>query len=500
MSFLAILAHEFRGNFGKMKKTKLVKLLKNFSKSDINKLRDFVNSPYFNKNKNVIGLCEKVLEYYPGFESGSLTEENIFRKLYGNEKYDYFRLKNIISDLYALALLFLKFSRVQNRDPDNEIILLNVLHDMKLDNIYEQREKKVKSRLLNSEIMDEDNYLRQYQLERINIAHYKFEGSSYAFNKIQLEFDSFMKYSLTGLLRLYSKMLHNKNHGNVEFNMEMFENVWEYIKERDFPDNPSCNIYKQIIQLELAKEEEAYRKLLRIKDEYKLNLPREEYYYILLVQNSFAAYRLKLGDESYYKERFNAFREMVEQKFYAPDNLIFPNFISAFTSACMAGEYDWAEKFFKDYQKGISPQEEKMSTLNYCNAFMAYRLKDFDKALVLFSKTNFRLYLMKVMVKSYSVRIYYEQGLIEQTLSAVDTFRHYLRSEKLMAEDQKTAQFEFLKYLSELAKFRLEEVNRDNVIEFGLLKKNISMMSSNPLGAKNWLIEKAAELSKKGAN
>jgi hypothetical protein len=124
---------------------------------------------------------------------------------------------------------------------------------------------------------------------------------------------------------------------------------------------------------------------------------------------------------------------------------------------------------------------------------MAYRLKDFEKALVLFSKTNFRLYLMKVMVKSYSVRIYYEQGHIEQALSAVDSFRHYLRSEKLMAEDQKAAQYEFLKYLSELAKFRIEGVNKNNDPDFGLLKKNISMMSSNPLGAKNWLIEKAGE-------
>ncbi len=476
-----------------MKNTKLVKLLSTFSKSDINRLRDFVNSPYFNKNKKVTGLCENLLEFYPGFDSAQLTEEILYRKIYGKEKYDYFRIKNVISDLYALALLYLKISSVQNRDIDNEITLLNVLHDMKLDSIYEQREKKVKQNLLGSVIMDEDNYLRQYQLERINIAHYKFTGSAYSFNSIQSEFDSFLQYSLTGLLRLYSKMLHNKNHGNIYFDMRMFDNVWQYVKDTDFSSNPSCLIYKQIIALELSKDESEYRKLLQIKEKFKENIPKEEVFYILLVQNSFAAYRLKLGDESYYKERFNAFREIVEQKFYAPDNLIFPNFISAFTSACMADEYNWAEKFLKDYQRGISPAEEKSSTLNYCNAFMAYRLKDLDKALVLFSKTNFRLYLMKVMVKSYSVRIYYEQGLIEQTLSAVDSFRHYLRSEKLMAEDQKTAQYEFLKYLSELSKLRLEGMNKNNSVEFGLLKKNISMMSSNPLGAKNWLIEKAGE-------
>jgi len=274
----------------------------------------------------------------------------------------------------------------------------------------------------------------------------------------------------------------------------MFENVWAYVKDMEFKDNPSCMIYRQIIALELSKNESEYRKLLKMKEEYRKNIPSEEFSYILQEQNSYAAYRLKQGDESYYIERFTAFREMIENKFIDTGYLIFPNVISVYTAACMVDEYTWAEEFLKAAQNGISPVEEKPNTINYCKGYLAYRKKEFGKALQLFSKTNFRLYLMKVMVKSHSARIYYEQNLYEQTLSAVDTFRHYLKSEKMMAEEQKISHYEFLRNLAELARLKFEGINKANKEDLVMLKKQIKQMSSNPLGSKNWLIEKAGEL------
>ena len=220
-------------------------------------------------------------------------------------------------------------------------------------------------------------------------------------------------------------------------------------------------------------------------------------YYILNCKNSFAVYRLKLGDELYYKDRFEAMKEILERNFVPLNNFLFPNFITTFTSACMAGNYEWAQEFMLKHQKGISPKEEAINTINYCNAFLAYRLKDFDKALKYFSKTNFKLYLMKVMVRSYSVRIYYEQNMTEQTLSAIDAFRHYLKTENLMAEDQKTAHYEFLKLLSDLTEIKIESVYKRNSEDLDLLKKHIERMSSNPLGSKNWLIEKVNEFKQK---
>ncbi|MBK8554102.1 MAG: hypothetical protein IPL53_24865 [Ignavibacteria bacterium] len=145
----------------------------------------------------------------------------------------------------------------------------------------------------------------------------------------------------------------------------------------------------------------------------------------------------------------------------------------------------------KEFRDGISPPEEKSNTINYCKGFLAYRLKEYDKALEYFSKTNFKLFLTKVMVKSYTLRIFYEQDLFEQTFSAIDTFRHYLKSEKLITEAEKTVHYEFLKHLSELTKLKSEGAKHTANNDLIILRKQIKNMQSNPLGAKNWLIEKS---------
>ena len=480
-----------------MLNTKLIKLLKTFSKSEILKFRDYVNSPFFNKNRNTASIGEALLNFYPEFGSGELSEENIYELVFKGEKFDYFKFKNYTSDLYQHALSFLKLNTVAKRGYENEIALLEELHERKLDLIYSQCEKKVSDHLENSSIKDENYYYLRHQLGKINTSHYKFKKTGYSFNQIQNEFDTFLDYSLLGLLRLYSKMLHNKNHGNVNFNMEMFDELWEYVKDKDFAGNPSCLIYKQTILLELTRNENIYRELLKLKEKYDSNIPDEDMYYILNCKNSFAVYRLKLGDELYYKDRFEAMKEILERNFVPLNNFLFPNFITTFTSACMAGNYEWAQEFMLKHQKGISPKEEAINTINYCNAFLAYRLKDFDKALKYFSKTNFKLYLMKVMVRSYSVRIYYEQNMTEQTLSAIDAFRHYLKTENLMAEDQKTAHYEFLVFLNELTELKLEGYRKSNKDKYEKLRCDVDQMSSNPLGTKNWLIEKLNELKPK---
>jgi hypothetical protein len=476
-----------------MNNSKLVKLLKTFSKQEIIRFGDFVHSPYFNKNKNVMAVAKAILSYYPDFEKTDFTEEIIYNKTFGKEKFDYFKIKNINSDIYQLAVLFLKKRVGEKKDYENEIDLLNELHDRKLDSIYDQREKKVSSFLETTPIKDETYYYLRHHLGKINTSHYKFEKSGYQFNQIQNEFNTFLDYSLTGLLRLYSKMLHNKNHGNIKFNMEMFDNVWEYIKNKNFDENPSCQIYKQIILLELSRDENEYLKLLKLKEKYNDNMPVEDIYYILLIMNSYAAYRLNMGDESYYMDRHLAFKEIIDRDFFHGE-ILYPNFITTFTSACMAGEIKWAEDFRNNLQGGIIPKEEKPNALNYCSAFLAYRRKDYDKALEYFAKTNFKLYLFKVMVRSYTARIFYEQNMYEQALSAADTFRHYLKSEKLMAENQKKAHYEFIRYITRLAELKSEGIHRKNSADLSALKKQIMQMSSNPLGVKNWLIEKANEL------
>lgn len=132
-----------------MQNTRLVKLLKKFPQDDIKKFRDFVNSPFFNKNKKVIRLAEYILKFYPDFSQKDFEEEAVFKKLFPGEKYEYQKIKNLISDLLNLAFNYLRTKPVYFTEFIPEINLTVNLRSIRALDLHEKAlsaaEKKLES-------------------------------------------------------------------------------------------------------------------------------------------------------------------------------------------------------------------------------------------------------------------------------------------------------------------------------------------------------------------
>jgi len=477
-----------------MEKSKLISVLKSLDKKELKRFEEFINSPYYNKNKNIKTLLEHLMKYYPEFENKDLSGENVFRIIFPKENYDYHKLSNLTSDLYQLSTGFLKVSSLEKDETGNNITLLEKLYEKKLVTVYNQMEKQTRSKLDKSVIKTEDYYFLRHRLNRQNTSHNLLKKNNLDYKAIQTELDGFLSYSLIGLMRLYSKVLHNKNHGEVEYSMDMFEVVREYTKTQDFRNDHLHMIYKNIISLELSKEETDYKKLLNLKDKFKDKISDEDMHNILIFLNSFVAYRLnKFGDESYYKDRFKILSELVSRNFITPARIAFTDFTYIFSSACTVGEFEWAEQFKIDFQNGISPAVEKQNAVIFCTAYLNYIKEEYSQALENFSKTGFSIFFMKVTVKSLMIRIFYETSMYEQFLSAVDSFRHYLKREKLILEEQKKAHYDFLVYTSALFKMKIDKHVQKTSSDFLQLKKEISGMDNSAFGVKSWLLKKAGE-------
>ena len=102
--------------------------------------------------------------------------------MFGKEKYNYFKIKNIISDLYQLSSLFLKLTAVEKKGIENEIALLNELHERKLDSLYLFKEKQINKYFNDVPVKDEFFYQAYYQLARVNTSHVKFIKTGYSFD------------------------------------------------------------------------------------------------------------------------------------------------------------------------------------------------------------------------------------------------------------------------------------------------------------------------------
>jgi hypothetical protein len=471
---------------------KIIKVLKSFDRKEFKKFGEYVYSPYFNKNENVRKLYDALSKYYPKFQNRRMEVEKVFEKVFPEEKYDYFKINNVVSDLYKLSESYLYNVSLGREKLLYKHYLLKELSERGLEDIYESIEKNYKKEIENLKIKDEDYYFYLYQFytESLNYNISKKPGDHPRI--IQSQFDSFLNYSNVSLLKLYMYMHHLKKQNKVEFNMEMFESFSNYVRGKDFEDNPAYMIYKSIMMLELNKSKAYFLRLKEIKEKYADKISTPDLHNVLIFMHDFIAEtRNKTGDESFKNEEFQLIKEMIDRKVFTPENIVYPNLINIFKSACTVGEYKWADNFLNEFLKNI-PERDKSNTLNCCKGYMNYTKNNFEKALEFFAKTNFQWFILKMFVKTLTLRIYYEEGMYEQAFAFIDSYRHYLLNDDKIIEEHKSTHYVFLKYISSLIKIKMN--GNSNPYKIKKLKEQINDMENNPFGVKKWLQSKADEL------
>ncbi|MBK6506852.1 MAG: hypothetical protein IPG02_14585 [Ignavibacteria bacterium] len=111
--------------------------MKSLNRSEVRNFQDFLNSPSFNKNRSVVKLFETLVKHYPEFPESELSPEFQFSEVYGKEKFDYHKLKNLSSDLLALGKEFLAFESYKTDKDAQELYMLKETRKRNLNLIFE---------------------------------------------------------------------------------------------------------------------------------------------------------------------------------------------------------------------------------------------------------------------------------------------------------------------------------------------------------------------------
>ena len=64
-----------------MTNSKLIQLIRTFSKDEFKTFGKFVRSPFFYKDKAVIKLYDSLKSFYPEFDNDGLTKQQIAKKI-----------------------------------------------------------------------------------------------------------------------------------------------------------------------------------------------------------------------------------------------------------------------------------------------------------------------------------------------------------------------------------------------------------------------------------
>jgi hypothetical protein len=466
---------------------KLISLLKTFSKYELNRLRKFLQSPYFNDQEDVIRLFELINTALRKGESGAalLNKERIWSDLYPKRKMDDAHLRRLSSDLNQLTL---RFFVEENRSKDyvhDALELQRALSKPELKKQLESVERQLQRHFEGIQAKSAQTYLAQFNLY---LSIFNNASKTVAISDLvdkMLPADHFLEsFYIIQKLKFYVNWLMFRGFRSTPVEMQVMPGFWEYINTGKYTEIPLIVIYRNVVLcLTESNEERHFQDLLDNLERFADDLTKEDLRECYQIAQNYCAFKVNQGRTEYNKVMFGLFRQSIRLKILLEDDIlqegIFKNII---TISLVVGEYEWAEQFIQEYA-GYLPSDirENARTFNLANLY--FFQKKYDRVIELLQNVEYSDVVYALSAKFVLVRTYYETEEFMALDSLIDSFRIFLRRNKLISKTFKTEYNNFLLFVKKLS--ILPPGNPKAVAQ---LRGQIERC--NAVVTKKWLLEK----------
>jgi hypothetical protein len=493
---------------------KLIEILKTFDKAELKKFRRFVSSDYFNTNESVSKLFKLIAAFYPVFEihDAKMSPEAMFKKIYGSRKYDEKTYRYLLSSLYNLLEKYLAISVLERNDVEMKKYVIDDMTERRLfglagKNLVVLESSLDKDNLIGGEYIynKEDITLIWHQLYFLSNIQEPILEKRYEQGELQL-FSSFVELShIYQILHQVSQSYNLPLKDNIVFEYLKninYKKILEYIEENENKDIDIAENGRLIKVLKIylcfmitmldEKDEEYFNKMNDYIGKYSNMFGKNELQNLhLMLATCCNRKRTALNDDKYHRINFEIMKRAASLDLYTSyiaQYMDVNNFIIIFQTALQLNESDWAAEFLRKYGEQISPEYSE-DMIGYSFAELFFNKKQFERSLSSLSKVKLKLFRLKLPVKVLMLKLYFELNHIEEAYSLVDSFSHFLTSNKKIRKNEVNNYSRFLNFYREILKAKAASGN-------SRVNKEIKneLASSSLLPHKAWLIEKAEEL------
>lgn len=440
-----------------MQKSNLIEAFRSFTPQEIKEFTEFVTSPFFNKNVNVIKLFDVIKKNYPEFDEEKIEKEKVFKKIFPGKPYKDSTMRLLMFYLYEVVEKFLAYSRFANNSMTFNQNLTAELRQRGLFKEFEKNIEKINNEIENLPVKDEDFYMNrfifryEYLSYMSNYLDGKYEKSV---SKDDIEFISqnLTYFYLIRILKFYSIALNMMYLYNVKIETMIFENIMQSFNPDAFKHVPMIGVYYNTIMILLKPEEESYYfnlKELVIKNE--ANLPAETISDLYINLENYCHRKSRtVRSEKFLQEALQIYNLELQNKVCFYNGLIPYSFYNSYVvTACRLSEFEIAEDFIENYKKNLS-DEYREGYYQYTKAFLEDARGQHEKALEYLSKVKLDDMYMKMDVRVLLCKIYFELGWQMPLQSLLDTFKKTVQNNKLMPDIRKKYFLQFIRYLNQL--------------------------------------------------
>ncbi len=469
-----------------MKNTKLINLLKSLNAEDLRWFYKFLQSPFFNSNKNILALFEHLRKFHPAFDSPSLTKESVFQKIFSNKT---FRIKKLDDLMYHLTVLledFLISKTIRSNVSLRKKALTQAYNEQNLYTFFEKNTQKRIQHQKSKTTLNLDESLELFQLHHDLYFHPNTPKQKEAHSHLYLASEHIDSFYIQAKLRLIAEMKARET--------TLGESV-SIPKLKDFAsqkcDCQICSIYLKIIELYDSENELLY---FEIKEQF-LNsieyLNQHDSQLILSHLQNFAIRQSKKEDMRFADESFELYRYGLQYDLLTHHQQMSDStFINIVISSAKLNELDWAFHFIQQYKSLLNPNTQKDVNI-LAMAYWYFFNKNFSKTVDLLQDHSSQKTFFQINERSLLFRASFELFLIEKSWfqfleNHAKTFERYIRRKSGVSKNKELAYLNFIHFSRKLANYLSQNSMSKKTVSLWLSKLN----GITPIVSKTWLAEK----------
>ena len=459
----------------------LLSLLSKFSKKDLRKLQNFVNSPFFNQRKDVIDLLAYICQNI-GQPGTVLQKKEVFAAIFPKEKYDDSLIRYAMSFLLKNVKKYLAYQQLEKDGLQENIYLCTALRELGEEKAFEKEWdiaiKKSEAQPLRNGKYYEENYALLY--ERYEYLTQKTRSGDLRLADLE---NHLLSSSLTQILRQTCLNLAHKRVSEGSAESRLIDTLIKQIEEDLSQMSSSVLIYFYSYQcLKNPKEEKnffAFKDLLSSAEDI---FPVKELQDLYLSAINYSIYKINKGKQSYLREAFNLYRAGLEKDVFL-DNGYLSHFLyrNVMLAGLGLGEKVWVKQFLEDYKEYLYPKIRE-NFYQYCLAVLYFRTQEYDKAMLILRRIDFKDTLHNLDARKMLLCIYFERDEIEPLYSLLDSFSNFIRRKKKELGNHTENYTNLIMFVRKILK-----TERGDKAKRALIKNEIE--NTTRLADKKWLLK-----------
>ncbi len=464
-----------------MENSKLINILKTFSVGELREFKDFVASPFYNKNQELVLFYAYLKKIAPQFSPKKLKRETAYKAVFPNKKYDYKHLNYIMSFLLKLAEVYIGLKKYHSKKTIIKYDILEACIDRKLDKSYLNIYRRATEELESRPYRDTNFYYEKHLLAEVENRYFGQKNVRQFNERLQETTDNFDRYYLAKKLQLTCEMLSRKKFLSGDYQSNMLEELQNYLQKFPYEDVPIIRVYFTILKtLTEEKNIEHFEKLKTHLANYFNLFERDEMKEIYLHTINYCIRKIRQKEEGFVEEALNLYMNGIETKLLFEGDFLSPwTYNNIIKLGLRLGRYDWTESAIKTYHTTLE-ESFRANALNYTLADLYYHKQNSDKALLYLREVEFSDIFFALDAKVMLLKIYFEKSEKEAFNSLIISFKTYLKRNKLISDTMRDTYLNFIYLITQLDKNQLTPIPN--------LRTKI--INTEMLTERKWLLEK----------